>query len=82
MPDKSQKQPGNVLGPFYVDKGCVDCDLCRNTSSANFTRNPSGGYSYVHKQPENEKERQDCLIALKDCPVQAIGNDGGDEQSL
>lgn len=76
MPDKTKKQVGNVWGAFYVDIGCVDCDLCRNASPSNFSRNPSGGYSFVHKQPENEKELQDCLTALTDCPVGAIGNDG------
>jgi len=76
MADKHLKHVGNADGLFYVDKACVDCDLCRQAAPSNFNRNHEVGYSFVTKQPENDKEREDCQRALQDCPVEAIGSDG------
>ena len=76
MADKEEKQPENVPGKFYVDEQCIDCDLCRETSPTNFTREEDGGYSYVYKQPENDDELELCIEAMEGCPVEAIGNDG------
>ena len=52
MADLENKQPESVAGKYYVDDQCIDCDLCRETAPANFTRQEDGGYSYVFKQPE------------------------------
>ena len=38
MADKNDKRPESVPGKFYVDSQCIDCDLCRETAPANFTR--------------------------------------------
>ena len=76
MADKEEKWAENVEGAFYVDEQCIDCDLCRETSSTNFTREEDGGYSYVYKQPENDNELELCIEAMEGCPVEAIGNDG------
>lgn len=76
MADKTQKQPENVSGRFYVDEQCIDCDLCRETAPEFFRRHEDGGYSYVYRQPRNEEETRLCLEALEGCPVEAIGNDG------
>ena len=76
MADIANKYPDNVPGKFYVDNQCIDCDLCRETAPANFTRNTDGGYSFVTKQPENEDEERQCKEAMEGCPVEAIGNDG------
>jgi len=65
----------NVPGKFYVDRQCIDCDVCRDTSPANFARNDENGYSYVHKQPSNPLEFELCEEALMACPVEAIGDD-------
>jgi ferredoxin len=62
----------NVPGKFYVDRNCIDCDVCRDTSPANFRRNDENGYSYVYKQPETEVEIALCEEALDACPVEAI----------
>ena len=70
------KLPDNITGKFYVDRECIDCDVCRDTSPANFARNDENGYSYVRKQPENEAEFDLCVEALNACPVEAIGDDG------
>lgn len=76
MADLSNRYPENTNGTFYVDDQCIDCDLCRETAPANFTRNDDGGYSFVYKQPESDDERELCQQAMEGCPVEAIGSDG------
>ena len=76
MANKADKWPSNVAGKFYVDQQCIDCDLCRETAPAFFSRNDDGGYSYVQNQPTNDEETALCMEALEGCPVEAIGNDG------
>jgi len=71
--------PDNAVGKYYVDEECIDCDLCRETSAVNFSRNEAGGYSYVSKQPETEEEEQLCAEALEGCPTESIHEDGQDE---
>lgn len=79
MADKDDKYPDNAPGKFYVDEQCIDCDLCRETAPAFFTRNDDEGHSYVFKQPENEEDIALCMEALEGCPVEAIGEDGNDD---
>lgn len=76
MADLTQKAIENVPGPYYVDRTCIDCDLCRETAPANFARNDEGGYSFVFRQPESPEEEAACRAALEECPVEAIGDDG------
>ena len=76
MADHENRYPDNIAGKFYVDDQCIDCDLCRETAPANFTRNEDGGYSYVFKQPVSADEEALCKEAMEGCPVEAIGNDG------
>ena len=78
MADRDNKHKENVPGPYYVDDQCIDCDLCRETAPANFTRENDGGYSYVFKQPETPEEKAACDEAMAGCPVEAIGLDGAD----
>ncbi len=78
MADVAHKYSDNVAGKFYVDDQCIDCDLCRETAPANFTRNDDGGHSFVFKQPANEDEDKLCREAMEGCPVEAIGPDGGE----
>ena len=80
MADKEAKLGDNVPGPFYVDDQCIDCDACRATAPDNFTRNEEEGYSYVVKQPESPEEWDLCVEALEGCPVEAIGDDGGESE--
>ncbi len=75
MADVRDKLRDNAPGKFYVDRQCIDCDVCRDTSPANFTRNDENGYSYVYKQPESPEEFKLCEEALAACPVEAIGDD-------
>ena len=76
MADPNDRVEENVLGAYYVDTSCIDCDVCRDTAPDNFTRSDENGYSFVFKQPETEEERALCEEALAACPVEAIGNDG------
>jgi ferredoxin len=76
MADPNDRVEENVLGAYYVDTQCIDCDVCRDTAPDNFTRSDENGYSFVFKQPENEEERALCDEALSACPVEAIGSDG------
>lgn len=78
MADLEDKNPESVAGKFYVDSQCIDCDLCRETAPDNYQRSDEEGYSYVYKQPENEEETALCMEALEGCPVEAIGDDGGE----
>jgi ferredoxin len=71
--------PDNAVGKYYIDEECIDCDLCRETSAVNFSRNEAEGYSYVSKQPESEEEEQLCAEALEGCPTESIHEDGQDE---
>jgi len=75
MADLENRYEENVKGEFYVDNQCIDCDLCRETAPANFTREDDGGYSFVYKQPESDEEKELCNEAMEGCPVEAIGND-------
>ena len=76
MADPKDKLRDNAPGKFYVDNQCIDCDVCRDTAPANFTRNDACGYSYVYKQPESPDEFRLCEEAFIACPVEAIGDDG------
>ena len=76
MANRSLKLPENVGGRFYVDQSCIDCDLCRQTAPANFSRNSDRGYSYLSKQPMTPAEEQLCEQAKTECPVDSIGSDG------
>ena len=79
MAELKDKLPDNTPGKFYVDRQCIDCDVCRDTSPSNFRRNDDNGYSYVYKQPETAEEIALCEEAFDACPVEAIGDDGADK---
>ena len=77
MADIDQKVPENAPGRFYVDATCIDCDLCRETAPANFVRQDDGSYSFVAAQPSGPDEEAACRAAMEECPVEAIGIEGG-----
>lgn len=76
MADVINKYPENVPGRYYVDDQCIDCDGCRQTAPKNFTRDEESGHSYVSRQPQTAEEEAKCEQAMRECPVEAIGNDG------
>ena len=79
MADIANKYPDNIVGKYYVDNQCIDCDLCRETAPSFFTRSDEGGHSFVYKQPTTEEDVALCMEALEGCPVEAIGDDGDKE---
>jgi ferredoxin len=78
MADRTDKVEDNVPGAYYVDANCIDCDVCRETAPENFRANEDEGYSFVFKQPENDEQLAQCQDAMESCPVDAIGDDGGE----
>ncbi|MES2309986.1 MAG: ferredoxin [Verrucomicrobiota bacterium] len=68
------RYPLNVEGRFYVDNGCLDCDLCRHLAPTVFKRDD--GWSYVYRQPSTEEEVKKCLEAVKRCPQWNVHDDG------
>lgn len=78
MADPNDKVPENLPGHFYVDRTCIDCELCREIAPANFVRHDEEGYSYVAHQPSSDIEEAACRAAMEECPVEAIGCDGAE----
>lgn len=76
MAERDQRVIENVAGRFYVDRTCIDCELCHETAPENFTRQSAAGHSYVFRQPRDAAEEALCREALAECPVEAIGDDG------
>lgn len=74
MADRAKRIPDNVPGKYYVEEGCIGCNLCVNTAPSVFAMN-ADEKAYVAKQPE-EGELQDVQAALESCPVSVIGDDG------
>jgi len=76
MADREDRYSENVEGPFYTDTTCTDCDLCRVTAPATFTRHNVDGQTYVYRQPVTEEEIRMANEAMESCPTQTIGDDG------
>lgn len=80
MADLELRWPNNVAGRYFVDQHCIDCDLCRTTAPTNFERSDEG-FSYVGRQPTTPHEQAACEQALRECPVEAIGDTCAVDQS-
>ena len=85
MPDPSDKWEDNVggqfnvngkVGQFYVDKECILCSVCSDAAPNNFRMSDEEDHDICFKQPENDDEYAECLEAMENCPVEAIGDDG------
>lgn len=71
LADEKKRLSTNVLGDFFVDSTCINCDACRQIAPSVFAEN--GDYSSVRKQPEFAGEERDAWHALLACPVGSIG---------
>ena len=49
MANLTKRLPENVVGDFFVDSTCIDCDTCRQLAPASFGE--TGQFAYVHRQP-------------------------------
>lgn len=76
MATTTERLPQNIVGRYYVDSSCIDCDLCRNTAPAFFKRDDEIGFSIVHRQPVTREELALAEEAREGCPTESIGNDG------
>jgi ferredoxin len=75
MANKTNAWRDNAPGAWYVDKDCILCGLCENVAPHNFKEAASGDHFILIEQPEDDAERVQCLDAMEQCPVEAIGND-------
>jgi len=76
MADLSTRTPLNVAGKYYVDFNCICCGICTLIAPLNFLVNLNEEYGYIGKQPETKAETKAIEEAIRNCPVDAIGNDG------
>jgi glyoxylase-like metal-dependent hydrolase (beta-lactamase superfamily II)/ferredoxin len=67
----SLRRPENVPGDFYVDRTCIDCDLCRQIAPETFA--DVSDQSAVLRQPGSAAEEFAALKALVVCPTASIG---------
>jgi ferredoxin len=81
MANTTDRLSENLPGRYYVDATCIDCDLCRGTAPAFFTRHDEIGFSIVHRQPSTPEEVALAEEARVGCPTESIGNDGDKPQS-
>src|SRR5207247_8674230 len=65
--------PDNAAGEFYVDRSCIDCDLCRQLAPASFARTAAEAQSFVFRQPDGAEEHARALAALVTCTTASIG---------
>jgi ferredoxin len=70
---RSERLADNVDGDFFVDRSCIDCDLCRQLAPSTFSRSARHAQSFVRAQPRDDHARQRALIALVTCPTASIG---------
>jgi len=75
MADLNLKFSDNRPGKWYVDAQCILCSLCVELAPLNFKESEDGDHDTVYKQPVGDEEEKQCLEALLQCPVEAIGND-------
>lgn len=76
MAEKTQRQPENVPGSWYVDQQCIICGLCSEYGPSVFRPSEDGDHNYVHHQPVTAEELAEAERAREACPVDAIGKDG------
>ena len=77
---KEERWKDNVPGRFYVDRECIICSVCSDCAPKNFKMSDDGSHDICYKQPENDEEYDECMEALECCPVEAIGDDGEEQE--
>ena len=78
MANRALRWPDNVPGPFYVDRECILCTVCSDAAPDNFRMADSEDHDVVFSQPIDAHQRAQCYEAMRECPVEAIGDDGLD----
>jgi len=80
MANSAKRLNTNVVGNFFVDSTCINCDTCRQLAPKSFEE--TGDYSAVVNQPEGEQHMHQAYQALLACPVGSIGTEHSDKQML
>lgn len=73
MARRTETQPDNAPGPFFVDRTCIDCGTCYQFAPATFQ--DAGDHARVHAQPGDAEARLRASMALVACPVASIGTE-------
>lgn len=80
MADRNAMWSDNELHPldptlpvFFVDSQCILCSVCADAAPRNFRLSRDQDHNVVYKQPADAQELDQCLEALENCPVDAIG---------
>ncbi|MEA3317112.1 MAG: ferredoxin [Bacteroidota bacterium] len=68
------------MNKYKVSKECIACRACVEVAGNNFDINENN-IAYLKKQPQSEKEIEECDEALSICPVNAISKIKVDETS-
>ncbi|HMV45388.1 MAG TPA: MBL fold metallo-hydrolase [Leptospiraceae bacterium] len=71
MAIQSKRKKENILGNFYVDSTCIDCETCRILAPEIFKKVGNG--SIVYFQPTTNDSIERGLQALVACPTYSIG---------
>ena len=71
MARPAQRLAANAPGPFFVDERCIDCGTCWQWDPDHFAS--SGHQAHVKRQPTGPEATTRALLALRACPVAAIG---------
>jgi len=71
MADRRNAVSENVVGSFFVDTTCIDCDTCRQLAPDTFGE--TGEFSFVKAQPGDPCRERAALHALVACPTGSIG---------
>src|SRR5262245_21664182 len=79
MADPRDRHPGNVPGPWFVDRSCIDCDVSRQCAPWMF--GSEDGQAVVIRQPATPEEVRDATRALLACPTASIGVTGEKPQT-
>jgi glyoxylase-like metal-dependent hydrolase (beta-lactamase superfamily II) len=74
MANPKLRHPGNVEGPWFVDRTCINCDASRQCAPWMF--GDVDDQAIVVRQPQTEAEERDAARAMVACPTGSIGTTG------
>ena len=77
MANPKKRVSENVVGDFFVDSTCINCDACRQIAPSVFGE--AAETSFVKFQPKSTADRRHALQALLACPTGSIGCQGDDD---
>ncbi|KYF85052.1 MBL fold metallo-hydrolase [Sorangium cellulosum] len=73
MARPEDRLPENAPGDYFVDRTCIDCDVCRQIAPCVFERAAALDQSIVARQPATPDEHLRAAMALVSCPTASIG---------